>query len=243
MAETTPASATDAMSTGSESGELRLLFCPFCRECYEGETHCPEHELELVEFAALPRQAHERAVDWDEPVAAWDLRFGRLEIVLGVVAALVGFFVLPMAVGRFDDEPVSWTALQIATSRAPNLWTVPFVAALFAVFLYRRRTPLQMRGSRLAGIVLSLMPGASLAYSLWNVQRGVARSHGAIALDWGAGVWVMAAASVFLLVGSVRFGAVDLDASLPHGASPDDERESAIEPEREPPAKKRRRRR
>ncbi len=239
MAETTL--TIDAMPNGSEPSEPRLLFCPFCRECYEGETHCPEHELELVEFAALPRQAHEREVRWDEPVAPWDVRFGRLEIALGVVAAALGFFALPMAIGSFDDQPVSWTALAIASSRAPNLWTVPFVAGLFVVFLYRRRTPVQMRGARLAGVLLSLMPLVALGYSLWNVQRGVRDTHGALALDWGPGVWVIGAASALFLVGSLRFGAVRAEASLPHGAVPDDH-DAHIEPER-PLSKKRKRRR
>ena len=38
-------------------GEARpLLFCPFCRECFEGEAQCPEHELALVRFEDLPRE-------------------------------------------------------------------------------------------------------------------------------------------------------------------------------------------
>ena len=27
---------------------MSVLFCPFCEESFEGLTHCPEHELELV---------------------------------------------------------------------------------------------------------------------------------------------------------------------------------------------------
>lgn len=240
MAETSP--VTIDMPSEDSRADSRLLFCPFCRECYEGETHCPEHELALVELADLPRQAHERAVAWDERVAPWEIRFGRIELVLGVIAVLVGFFALPLVVGSFDDRPVAWSALSMASSRAPNLWTVPFVAVLFIVFLYRRRTPLEMRGARLAGVVLALMPAISLGYSLWNVQRGVARMHGAIALDWGAGVWVIGAASVLLLIGSLRFGSMPTDASLPHGAEPD-EPEGRIAPEPDAQRKKRERRR
>ncbi len=240
MAETSV--SIDAMPMDDESAEPRLLFCPFCRECYEGEEECPEHGLALVEFAQLPRQAHERAVRWDEPVTPWDLRFGRLELVLGVIASLVGFFALPLAVGTIDEQPIAQTAMQMASSRAPNLWTVPFVAGLFVVFLYRRRTPIQMRGARLAGVVLALMPAVSLGYSLWNVGRGVARAHGGIALEWGSAVWVIAAASVLLLIGSVRFGSFRLEEGLPHGAEPE-EREAPIAAEHESPGKKRKRRR
>lgn len=211
--------------------DAEVLFCPFCRECYEGTKVCPEHELALVPFQELPRQAHERALRWDEPVPPWEPRFGRLELVIGATLALVGFFGPPLMSGRFDDAPVAWTALQLATSRAPNLWTVPFAALLFGMFLYRRRTPLEMRGARLAGVVLAVMPAVSLGYSLWNVQRAVEGMHGALALSFDVGAWCIGAASVFLLIGSLRFGALGSDAQ-PHGAAPDPD-EARIETKRE----------
>ena len=71
----------------------RILFCPFCRECYEGERVCPVHELDLVEFQDLPRQAHETDLPaWDEPVLPWDIRFGRGALALGALLLLVAFF-------------------------------------------------------------------------------------------------------------------------------------------------------
>lgn len=224
------ASVPANMSSKPET-DVDVLFCPFCRECYEGEKVCPEHELALVPFQQLPRQAHERALRWDEPVAPWEMRFGRLELVIGATLALVGFFGLPLMSGRFDDAPVAWTALELATSRAPNLWTVPFAAVLFGVFLYRRRTPLEMRGARLAGTVLAVMPAISLAYSLWNVQRAVEEMHGALALSFDLGAWCIGVASAFLLVGSLRFGAFGAGAQ-PHGAAPDPD-EARIETDRE----------
>lgn len=202
--------------------EGRLLFCPFCRECFEGATVCPEHDLALVPFTDLPRQAHEREVRWDEPVAPWEVRFGRLEIALGIVLAFVGFFAVPLVTGTFDDRPIVWTALEAGTSRAPNLWTVPFVAALFAVFLHRRRTPQHMRGARLAGIMLSVAPVASLAYSLRNIERGTEDLHGALVLEWGPAVWVVVASSALLLVGSLRFGGRVAPPAPPHGSEPAD---------------------
>ena len=224
-----------------------VLFCPFCRECFEGVRVCPEHELTLVPFQSLPRQAHEREVRWDEAVMPWEVRFGRLEIVLGVVALLVGFAALPLVEGSFDDQRIAWTALEIATSRAPNLWTVPFAAALFVVFLFRRRTPLEMRGARLAGVALALMPAISIGYSLWNIQRAVGQAHGAVALSPAMGAWVVGAACVLLLVGSARFGAVGAgraEEALPHGAEPEnDDGARGIEPERRSDVKAKKKRR
>jgi hypothetical protein len=225
-------------------GDDRLLFCPFCRECYEGRSHCPEHELELVEFQALPRQQHERQVRWDEPFTPWDLRFGRLEIVLGVVASLVGFFALPFVEGSFDERPIAWTALEVAARPAKNLWTVPVVATFFFVLLLRRRTPLQLRAARLAGVLAALMPLVSLGYSLWNVQRGVEARYGAVALDWGAGAWVMGAGALLFLVGSARLGRLPTDERMPHGAAPGDAApgDGGARIEAEPRPRKRRRR-
>lgn len=213
----------------SSPGDDRLLFCPFCRECFEGRVECPEHELALVEFQALPRRSQERAVRWDEPLSSWDLRFGRAELMLGVVASLVGFFALPLVAGSFDDRLVAWTALEMAARPARNLWTVPVVAAFFVLVLVRRRTPIQLRGARLAGVMLALMPIVSLGYSLWNVQRGVDARHGALALGWGPGVWAILAASLAFLVGSVRLGRLPHGEGVPHGASPD-EPSSRIDP-------------
>lgn len=223
-------SAPSEPEPSAKSDGTRLLFCPFCRECYEERTHCPEHELELVEFQELPRQAHERELGWDDPVLPWDVRFGRLELALGVLAALVGFFALPLVVATFDDETLAWTAMDVAARRAPNLWSIPFAAALFVVFLHRRRTPREMRGARLAGLVLALMPAVSLAYSLWQVHRGVLATHGAVAAEWGPGAWVIGASSVLFVVGAVRFGAVRTH-DLPPGAAGDGEG-VRIEPER-----------
>lgn len=235
---------SDVMAEGDngEPSGARLLFCPFCRECYEDRTHCPEHELELVDFQDLPRQAHERAVGWEDAVVPWEIRFGRLELMLGVAAALIGFFALPLVVGSFDDRAISWTASEIAMQRARNLWAVPFVAAMFVVFLYRRRTPLSMRGARLAGVVLALMPAVSLGYSLWQVHRGVMATQGAVAAGWGAGVWVIGAASALFLVGALRFGSMPGEPGLPHGAAADDE-PARIDAERAPQKRKRKRRR
>jgi hypothetical protein len=206
----------------AESEDARLLFCPFCRECYEGETSCPEHELVLVEFQDLPRQAHERETPgWDEAVVPWETRFGRAWLAFGALVAVIGFF-SPVVAGGYDQQTISWTGLEMANGPARNLWTVPVVALLYIVFLYRRRTPNDMRSSRLAGLVLSLMPVLSLAYSLWSVARGADRTHGAVAISWSFGAYLIAASSFLLFWGSLRFGAMP-EEYVPHGSEPDEE--------------------
>jgi len=222
---TDPMASTVQSDPGqSDPGDGRILFCPFCRECYEGERVCPVHELELVEFQDLPRQAHETNLPaWDEPVLPWDVRFGRGLLGLGAVLLLVAFF-MPMVVGTFDDEAFRWTGLDLATDRAKNLWTVPFVAVLYFWILLRRRTPVEMLGTRLVAVLLAIMPAFSTAYTWLNVRRGVEAAHGAIAADLGAGVWVVAAGTVLLLVGGVRFGVMPgmKDEREPPGAAPEE---------------------
>ncbi len=219
---------TEPMPPSSEpeptESDGRILFCPFCRECYEGERVCPVHELDLVEFQDLPRQAHETDLPaWDEPVLPWDIRFGRGALALGALLLLVAFF-LPMVTGSFDDEPFRWTGLDLATDRAKNLWTVPFVGALYFWMLLRRRTPVEMLGTRLVAVLLAVMPAFSTVYTWLNVQRGVEQAHGAIAAEIGVGAYVVAAATVLLLFGGFRFGVLPgmRDEREPHGSAPPD---------------------
>lgn len=210
----------------SDSEELPLLFCPFCRECYEGEKVCPVHELPLVDFIELPKQAHEReTVHWDQPVKPWDVRFGRGWIALGALVSAAGFF-LPFATVLAAEQETTWSAMNLANSAAPNLWSVPFAAALFVSFLYRRQTPLQMRGARLASLLLALTPVVSVAYTMRNIVRGVAHQHGATAVTWQPGLYVIGLGALLLAYGAVRFGTMPTSAATPHGAVPerDDER-------------------
>ncbi len=204
----------------NDPDDARLLFCPFCRECYEGEAVCPVHELALVDFAELPKQAHERDLPgWEDDVDPWDVRFGRGWIALGAVFVLVGFF-MPFASATVDDETVAWSGLDLATGPARSMWTVPFVCALFVWLLLRRRSIVKMLGARLVAFVLAFAPAFSVVYSMIHMVRGIERLHGGGVLDWGIGVPVMAVGSILLMIGSVRFGAVPRDA-LPHGAGPE----------------------
>jgi len=214
-----PAMTAPAMSEPDE--DARLLFCPFCRECYEGEAQCPVHELPLVDFAELPKQAHERKVlAYDEDVEPWDIRFGRGWLALGALALLVGFF-MPFAAATIDDQQVAWSGLDLANGPARGMWTIPFVAALYVWLLIRRRSVVKMMGARLAAFVLAFAPATSAIYSMVSMWRGIERLHGGGVLEWGYGIPVMAMGTVLLMIGAIRFGKIPDDA-LPHGAGPDE---------------------
>lgn len=239
---TTRTLSPDAMPSDPSPDDARLLFCPFCRECYEGETSCPEHELPLVDFSELPRQAHERRLaGWEEDLDPWDPRFGRGFLAAGAALTGLGFF-LPFASGVFDDDPMAWTGLDLATGPARILWTVPFVVAVYVYLLVRRRTPLQMLGARLVAVLLAFMPPLSVGYSMWAMNNGLELLHGGGVLYWGAGPWAIFAGSALLLVGGVRFGVVPID-TYPHGAEPEDEELPSIDTSDEAPRRRKKRRR
>jgi hypothetical protein len=204
----TAAAAPIAMDRPPKS-DAPLLFCPFCRECYEGETKCPEHELALVPFGKLPREEDpEAAPAHDQPLGAFDPRFGRGFVMAGVLALLVGF-AMPFLSVESGTQLRVFSGFEAAATRAPNLWTVPFVAGMFVWILARRRTPLAMLGARLVAIVFAFAPIASLAYTIVKVREGAAQlaergQSMAIGIEHGA--WVIAAAAALLLVGAMRFG-------------------------------------
>jgi len=127
----------------------------------------------------------------------------------GIVLSLVGFF-SPFFEVVFDERSRVWSGLEAASSRAPNLWTIPFVAAMFFWILARQRTPVAMRGVRLAGIVLAIAPLISLGYTVFKVEQGAAQitertgQSVHVSLEYGIAVTVLAA--LLLFVGSLRLG-------------------------------------
>lgn len=194
------------------SDSAPLLFCPFCRECFEGEKECPEHELALVPFEALPREEDPEAPPaHDEKVAPFDTRFGRGIVIAGIAISLVGF-AMPVLEVASGGQTRAFTGLEAAAQRAPNLWTIPFVAGMFAWILARRRTPLQMLGARLVGIVCALAPIMALAYTWVKVEEGARqfeeRSGQAMEIAMLPGFWVIAVGAALLLIGSVRLGVI-----------------------------------
>lgn len=209
---TSSAAASPILMKQLPSDPAPLLFCPFCRECFEGERECPEHELALVPFEALPKEEDPEAPPaHDERLSPFDLRFGRGIVIAGIALSLIGF-AMPVLEVASGGQSRAFSGLAAAASRAPNLWTIPFVAAMFGWILARRRTPLQMLGARLVGMVCSLTPMLALAYTWLKVEQGARqfteRSGQAMEITMLPGFWVIAFSSALLFVGSARLGVI-----------------------------------
>ncbi len=160
------------------SYEPEVLFCPFCRESFEGLTHCPEHELALVPFDRLPPDpALYEPIDEHAPVAPFSLRHGRGVVAAGSGLMLVGFFAplvrtaLDASSYRGGAGPAVASAFDLAITQATNLWMIPSVALGLLALLGRRRTLVHMRQARLALMAIALIGGASLIYSFAQIAR------------------------------------------------------------------------
>lgn len=202
-----PASVVAAEAERIEDG-APLLFCPFCREAFEGQKQCPDHDLVLVPWDELPKSESEELTE-DDAVSPVDLRFGRGELLAGVVLLLISV-PCPLFTVTEGDASRAFSLLTAATDRHPNLWTVPFVAALVLSITLRRRTIRQMLGARLAILILALGPFASVAYTLWRVTTNAAELgaalHRTITVDVAWGVGPVLAGAVLLAVGALRLG-------------------------------------
>lgn len=238
--------APSAVASPTSETPPELRFCPFCRDCFEGLERCPDHDLVLVDWEALPRGPDEPGVADDDVLTPVDPRFGRAELGLGALLLLAGFVAPLFTVTSADvmSEPRTFSALAAAADQAPNLWTLPFVGAIVLSLVLRRRRPAQMRGARLAILLLSLAVPASLAYTLSKVYAGAAQLTAArsyafdVAIEWGIALPLVATA--LLVVGAVRFGRIPIHAS---GAPASAEPEGASAPPPAPPPGTRRRRR
>ena len=189
-----------------------LLFCPFCEECFEGETRCPDHDLPLVDLDALAKARGRTAVTDDVPVAVYEPRHGRGVVFFGSLTVLVGFFFPFVRTTYPQAAAVVWTGMQTAATAALNLWIVPAVAATLVSVLARRRTPARMRGARLAVVLLVGVAGGSVAYTVSRIHRGAAlfesRAGQPMEVILMPGAWVMVAGLVIAAVGGLRLGAV-----------------------------------
>lgn len=182
-------------------------FCPFCRECFEGEPACPEHGLRLVPFHHLPTTPRE--LDPRTELPLWTLAHGRGWIALGALLSLVAFF-LPLA-HLAGDVRASSTLWQLADGRAKTLWLVPAAACAQLALLYRRRSLAGMRALRLSVLWLALFPLLVVALT-WGGADAAARvldanaRHG-VELVVGVGPLVLAIAASMSCWGAARLGA------------------------------------
>ncbi len=169
----------------------RVLFCPFCREPFEGLAHCPTHELQLLPFSELGEPL-DADVD-HQPLPRLSPRLGRGLLVLGVVLTLVAFL-CPLA--SFSGQvSMSSTLLGMARARSPRLWLVP--TAMFAqlLVLHRRKSPVELRGARLTVLLLALLPSLIVLSKLLEVRSVAAlmanEMRSAVHVHVGAGSWLV----------------------------------------------------
>lgn len=176
--------------------EPKILFCPFCRDGFEGVAECPEHELTLLPIDRLPRPAERSLVE----VAYFaDPRLGRGGVLLGTALVLAGFLA-PFVHARGLDA----SALDVAIDGAHNLWLTPGAALGVLWVLWARRSGPAMRGARLAVLGLAIVGALPLIYTGRRISL-VAEAYAA-EVEWRWGLAAMAAGLAVAALASARLG-------------------------------------
>lgn len=187
------------------SPESAVLFCPFCREPFEGLSLCPTHELELLPFRELPPETHD-----DQPLALGSPRLCRAPLFVGALVTLLAFF-LPLA-SLSGHTHASGTLLSLARARDVWLWLVPMSAAGQLVVLRRRRTPRELRGARVFVLLCALLPSAAVALTLLGVRDAAAllatRVAAPVEVHLGLGAILVGLGALPMLYAGVRLGVV-----------------------------------
>jgi hypothetical protein len=181
---------------------MSVLFCPFCRESFEGKKRCPDDDLPLVAWDALPARPEAELGD-DEEARLTDLRRGRAELLLGG-ALLLASSMAPFVEIAGDGRVQRFSTLSAASTAAPGLWSVPFAGALFLSLVLRRRTPRQMRGARLAALFVALVPVATAMYSAFRIDANSVGQFVDVSFLWGGAL--IAVGSLLAFIGGLRFG-------------------------------------
>lgn len=191
---------------GGASGRVaHVLFCPFCRESFEGEAVCPEHELALVAWDDLPKAARRD----DEVMPWWSPALGRGLLAAGAAGTLLAFLACPLA-STEGALRMGGSMLKLALLGSPKLWLVVMGPLALLAILYRRRTPLALRRARLAALVSALVaPGA--AYWAFETARVAtaelaAREGSPIALRLDVGGYVVIACALLSCTAALRLG-------------------------------------
>jgi hypothetical protein len=183
-----------------------VLFCPFCRESFEGERQCPEHELDLVPVFELPVEPKE--IDDDERLPWFTWQYGRAPVAFGAVLLLIAC-ALPLARthGAMDASSSLWT---LAQTKSPRLWVVPMAACMQLAMLYRRRTLRGMRGVRLTALLLAAFPAILVATTLHGMYQALAmletRMGVTVRAEVGLGAYLVYAASAVMAFAALRLG-------------------------------------
>jgi hypothetical protein len=184
------------LRSAKTSKDAQILFCPYCRDGFEGVAECPEHELTLVPIHRLPRR---RGRFSNEVGLFIDPRLGRGGVLLGAALVLAGF-VLPFAGAR----GVEASALEVAIDGATNLWLTPIAAVVMLWVLWMRRTRQGMRAARLAVLGLAVAGALPLIYTCRRI--GLVADAYTTDVQWLWGLGIMAAGLVAAALGSMRLG-------------------------------------
>jgi hypothetical protein len=184
-----------------------VLFCPFCGEAFEGLTRCPEHDLALEPWRALHKRAaaiddHER-LPWYSPIA------GRAWVACPACVILLAFAALPIA--HVDGAlQMGGSMLRLALHNTPRLWLVPAAACAELLIMYRRRSLAALRGARLAVLCAGIVPAAAVTWTWLGARAAIAvlasRMQIELQLRFGAGAYLVWAATAPLLFGALRLG-------------------------------------
>jgi len=189
--------------------EHQVLFCPFCRESFEGARVCPDHDLPLVPFHKLPPDptaAEAPQVGDDTQLDTFDPRFGRAYVAGG---ALLNACAFAAEFVRFPGGHGLSTLL--LASSMPALWTLVLVSVTLLLVLRRARTLRMLRALRVLVPALALVAPATLAWELFRIRSGavqwMAHVRSAQATP-GAALYITLVASLLIGYGGVRLGAV-----------------------------------
>jgi hypothetical protein len=185
----------------------RVLFCPFCRESFEGQAACPEHELALVEWTALA--SHAAPTNEDAALAWWSPAHGRGLLAAGALVTLLAFCTLSLA-STSGALRMGGSMLKLALFGAPKLWIIAVGAIAQLVILARRRTLRALRRARLALLVVALVPAlaAAWAYSaaVTVARELVVREGAPISVAPDLGALAIAVGCVLMIAGALRLG-------------------------------------
>lgn len=196
--------ATDRSVGG---GELR--FCPFCREGFEADV-CPDHDLPLVAWVALPR-ARATLDPW-APLPWHSPGLGRGWLAFGAGLTCLAFLTGSL-VSVDSDPPLDGRMLSLALRSAPKLWLVPAAALGQLSILLRRRTPVALHGARLAAVFLAAVPLLVSTWTWLGATDALAllaeRTGQALAPRPGLGAYALGVGTLCALVGAARLGTCD----------------------------------
>lgn len=184
-----------------------VLFCPFCREPFEGLTECPEHKVTLVPITALGEADARRIPDEDAKLATHDLRFGRGIVLAGALLTWVAVS-LPVVQDEFQGGATT-TGFMLWSLRADYLSVVPGAALVCVFTVFARDSRASLRRARVAlGIAVAIAAVAVgiAAHHVRNyaIDSAAAGMHGSVSP--GLGAYVVALGLALLVIGVTRLG-------------------------------------